>query len=71
MLEEVALGNPANELGVGQKPVFAAVLLAAAAQARRCGNGDLELGDAVEQSVNQSAFPGARRAGHDEDGLTG
>ena len=71
MLEELAVVHTANELRVAQEPVLAAVFLSAPEETGRRGDGDLQVGDAVDQCMDQRALPGARGAGHDEDGLTG
>ena len=60
--------DPARELLVGEEPVLAAVHLARALRARRRRDGDLELGHALEQRLDQRALAGTRRAGDDEDG---
>ena len=68
VLEEVALVDAADELGVGEEPVLAPVLLALAAQAGGRRDRDLELGHALEQGLDERALAGPRGAGDHEDG---
>ena len=49
------------------EPVLAPVLLAGSLVARRCGDGELDLGHPFEQHLLERAFAGAGSAGDDED----
>ena len=67
VLEEVAGLDPLDELLLGEEPVLAPVHLARPLRPRRRGDGDLELGLALEQALDQRSLAGPARAGDDED----
>ena len=67
MLEEVALDHPAVELDVVEEVVVHAVLLARARRARGRGDGELELGHALEQRADERALADPGGAGDHED----
>ena len=67
VLEEVALDDAAVELGVVEEVVVRAVLLPRARRARGRGDGELELGHALEQRADERALADPGGAGDDED----
>src|SRR5262249_38823135 len=71
VLEELARFEPPLELLARDEVVVASFLLALAALARRRRDGELELGDARKDGAFECSLAGTRRAGYDDDRLTG
>src|SRR5205814_2117428 len=67
VLEEVSLDDAAIELGVIEEVIVHAVLLPRARVARGGGDGQLELGHALEQRADERSLADPGGAGDDED----
>src|SRR5207245_2231950 len=68
VFEELALGEAPVELLVADEVVVDTFDLVRAACARRRRDGELQLGEEVEQALDQRSFAGARLTGDDDDG---
>jgi hypothetical protein len=68
MLEELAGSDPTSELRLTQEVVLASVLLPRTPLARRCRDGDLELGHACTELADQRSLAGPGGTGDDQDG---
>jgi len=70
-LEEAALGGPALEFFLGEKPVLDSVLLACAAGPRRRRDGGAQRPEARQHERDERPLAGPGRTGYDEDGRPG
>ena len=68
VLQETPGLDTLEELLLREEPVLAAVDLARSLRPRRRGDRHLELGQALDQALDQRPLAGPKRAGDDEDG---
>ena len=66
VLEEVAARDAVRELPVREEVVVAPVLLPASLKPRRGRDGELEVGDALEERADECSLPGPGRASDDD-----
>src|SRR5439155_2835896 len=71
VLEELARVEPALELVVRDEVVLPPLTLTLAPLARRCGNGELQLGDPRQNRTFERALAGTRGTGNDDDRSSG
>jgi hypothetical protein len=67
VLEELACLDAAAELVVAEEPVLAPVDLGGTLRPRRRGDGDLELGQPLDERADERPLARSRGPGDDED----